>query len=154
MSWVLLGVAPSGPVTETALGRWAEILVLKPTPRPLGVKTSVWLSGVLHLPGTFGESCGLAEPRTSPTFLEKVRRIGCTGDTLPSGPGLTTATGVAVFGNQETVSGLPSFSHERAATATWTAPAAGLRPSETESAEERSRWVAPPSKDTALTGWS
>src|SRR4051812_49337003 len=107
MSWVLFGVAPSGPVIATALGRWTEIFVLKPAPMPVGVNIRVWLSGVLHLPGTSGESFGLAEPRTLSTGLEKVRWIGSTGETFPSGPGLTTATGVALFGNHDTVSVRP-----------------------------------------------
>src|SRR5271170_2429577 len=93
---------------------------------------SVWLSACRHVPDAPEERVGRAEPRTSATGFEKVRRSGVAGETAAPGGGLAATLGRLPAGNQVTGSGGLSRSHERAALAIRTVPAASRVPRLTE----------------------
>ena len=109
-------------------------------------------------PRTLGVMLGVAAPSTSLTGRENVSRIACDGAIVPPGTGSLTTTGWAESGNQLTAVGVPSFSHERAATATCSVPVAVRAPRGTcrWAPLRASCFVCPPAVVAAAltTGWS
>ena len=146
ISLVRRATAPFGPVTATARGSRAWILVSKPAPKPVGVKTSVCESVVAQRPGIAGSSVGRAEPIADETVSEKVRRRRPAGDTSPPGAGFVTATAPAVRGNHVTGWAAPRVSHGRAAARTRSEPAALRRPSEIAELGRASVWRRAPAR--------
>src|SRR5207253_4668874 len=147
---------PARPTTATARGSRTRRSVAKPAPKPEGTKTSVWLSACCQWPRVRGDSFGRAEPSTTAIGLENVSRIGAAGLSGAPGAGLLTSTGERAGGNQLTATGGPSRSHERAAAATSTEPAAARRPNAIERPPftgRNARWPLAPTA-AALTGRS
>ena len=105
-------------------------------------------------PRVRGDSFGRAEPSTAASGLENVSRIEAAAASRAPGNGLLTSTGERAGGNQLTTTGAPSRSHERAAAATSTEPAAARRPNAIErcalSSSRNARWP-PATSATALT---
>jgi hypothetical protein len=106
--------------------------VARGTPKPDGVKTSVWASGWVHLPATSGESIGFSLPNSFFTLVEKVRWSGVEAEIVVPAVGLAATIGDPVFGNQATVLNLPACSQGWTAAATIAWPAVGCLPSVTE----------------------
>src|SRR3954447_25343341 len=98
---------PVGPASATGAGRRTWIVEPKPAPKPLGRKTSVWLSVLDQWPGTRGNSVG----RAPPTGDETVRRRGWAGLAFAPGAGRETATVPPVRGNHVTRRERPTRSH-------------------------------------------
>ncbi len=98
------------------------------------MNASVWLSASRQRPGVFGESRGRCEPNTSATGFENVSSIWPAGEMREPGAGLTTIIDPAEAGNHATLTGRPSRSQERAASATSAEPVSVRYPRLTESA--------------------
>ena len=99
VGWLL---PPGGWLTTTSRGSSTCTALASGKPVPAGVKTSVWLSGSCQEPGVGGSRCGIADPSTSTTGREKVRRIAAVGINIPPVVGLATSTGARDGGNHVT----------------------------------------------------